>query len=95
MNREDPHALSEVLSGALYRTLVYMHESTWKRYGGEFSRSGFSLMDALRKFQRLVFRAMDLLPPGEVSFVDYVTALDAEERSAWLCEEKVIELLNE
>jgi hypothetical protein len=92
----DPHALSEVLSGALYRTLVRMQEKAWKRYGGDFSSSGRALAEAITRFQRIVFRAIDYLPPGEASFAEYGRALSLEvmtsfsswdKESDWLAEE--------
>jgi hypothetical protein len=79
---DDPHELSEVLSGALYHVMVEMQERSWKRYGGDFSASGRALAEALRTFKRLVFRGIDFLPPGEVSFADYARSLVAAERSA-------------
>jgi hypothetical protein len=79
---DDPHALSEVLSGALYRVMVRMQEYEWKSHGGEYSYSGRALVEAARQFQRLVFRAIDFLPPGDVSFADYGRALVAAERSS-------------
>ncbi len=92
----DPHALSEVLSGALYRMMVRMQERAWKEYGGKFSSSGRALAEAVTRFQRLVFRAVDYLPPGEASFAEYGRALSEEvkdsfvtwgEESHWLAQE--------
>jgi len=71
----DPHALSEVLSGALYRMMVHLHEECWDRYGGDFSSSGRALAEATGQFQRHIFRTIDSLPPGEVSFADYARVL--------------------
>jgi hypothetical protein len=92
----DPHALSEVLSGALYRMMVHLHEECWERYGGDFSSSGRALAEAVGMFQRHVFRTIDHLPPGEVSFADYARVLASDDRtsftswgsaSSWLAEE--------
>lgn len=92
----DSHALSEVLSGALYRVMVRMHEQTWAQYGGEFSTSGRALAAALRAFQRMLFHAVDYLPPGEASFADYCRAISVDamdsfstwgDESHWLAEE--------
>jgi hypothetical protein len=96
VDRTDPHALSEVLSGALYRVMVRMYEQKWAGYGGGFSASGRALADALRTFQRLVFHAVDFLPPGDASFADYCRAISAGNKTSfvtwgneshWLAEE--------
>jgi hypothetical protein len=86
--RDEPHALSEVLTGALYKTFVKMHGAYKKRYaeeGGtsEFSASGKALAVAAQHFQRMVFRALDYLPPGEVSFADYGRAIVAADQALY------------
>jgi hypothetical protein len=101
----EPHALSEVLSGALYRLLVRMHTARRQRYAAEerrteFSVSGEALYKASQQFKRMVFRALDYLPPGEVSFASFGRAIIAadqalhhlpgqEQERKWLCEEFV------
>ncbi|MER9482970.1 hypothetical protein NKI74_26930 [Mesorhizobium sp. M0494] len=40
-----------------------------------FSVSGFALFKATEKFKRIAFRALDYLPPGEISFADYGRAM--------------------
>ena len=42
-----------------------------------FSVSGFALVKASDKFKRIAFRALDYLPPGEISFADYGRAMVA------------------
>lgn len=42
-----------------------------------FSVSGFALFKATEKFKRVAFRALDYLPPGEISFADYGRAMVA------------------
>lgn len=42
-----------------------------------FSVSGFALVKASGKFKRIAFRALDYLPPGEISFADYGRAMVA------------------
>jgi hypothetical protein len=75
----DPHALSEVLSGALYKALVGEYEQHWRNLGNGFSQSGRALYEALGTFQRVIFRGLDYLPPGEVSFADYARAITIED----------------
>jgi hypothetical protein len=80
--RTSPHELSEVLSGALYTVMVKMHENrieaiVAKERKSEFSASGKALFVAREHFKRMVFRALDYLPPGEVSFADYGRAIIA------------------
>jgi hypothetical protein len=85
----NPHALSTVLTGALYRLLVADHERAKKkivdaiqppptdRKAALFSAAGKALFQSGEKFKRMVFRALDYLPPGEISFADYGRALVA------------------
>lgn len=42
-----------------------------------FSVSGLALFKASEKFKRIAFRALDYLPPGEISFADYGRAMVA------------------
>lgn len=86
---DDPHDMSLVLSGALYRLLVADHEKTRNklvdamspppadRGAALFSASGKALAEAGEKFKRMTFRALDYLPPGEISFADYGRAFIA------------------
>lgn len=99
----EPHDLSEVLTGALYTVMVKLHEDAKQRLlreqgGTELSVSGGALFRAAEQFQRMVFRALDYLPPGEISFADYGRAIYASDQAAhpdsaqgrdWLCEEFV------
>jgi hypothetical protein len=43
----------------------------------QFSVSGLALFKASEKFKRIAFRALDYLPPGEISFADYGRAMVA------------------
>jgi len=132
VDRGDPHALSEVLAGALYTVMVQLHESLKERYarGGaptddlvedpaageimpeagsavasaedlnEAKRrvSGKALYVATEQFKRTILRALDYLPPGEVSFADYGRAIIASDKAShprsgrprrWIAEEFV------
>ena len=91
--RDNPHALSEVLTGALYKVFVKIYDKHKQRPSrevsdlsekqrAEFSGSGKALYIASAIFRRMVFRALDYLPPGEVSFADYGRAIVASDRAA-------------
>jgi len=90
VDQREPHDLSQVLSGALYNVLAQIHEKTKKDYSAksegvksEFSVSGKALYDTSRWFKRMIFRALDYLPPGEISFADYGRALIAVDTIAY------------
>ena len=87
-NRGEPHLLSEVLSGALYRVLAHLHDVERRKRAeqqgvSEYSASGFALFVARKHFQRLVLRSLDYLPPGEVSFADYGRAILATDEASF------------
>ena len=82
-----PHALSQVLSAALYNMIIGMHQRWWQKFSGEgadldFSASGKALAIAADHFKRMVFRALDYLPPAEVSFADYGRAIIAADQAS-------------
>jgi hypothetical protein len=102
VERDEPHDLSEVLSGALYRVLMRLHDATTRRFVDQgmehLPASGKALGIAGRRLRRMYLRALDYLPPGEISFADYGRAVlaadqashpeDGQER-AWIREELV------
>jgi len=86
----EPHALCEVLTGAIYQVIVDFHDAEKKRlvktgrYKNHknpiFSASGFALVTSYQRIKRILFRALDFLPPGEITFADYGRAIVAADR---------------
>jgi hypothetical protein len=88
VGEDEPHALSEVLSGALYSVMVRIHNNLKTEYArksgaSEFTVSGRALAIGADRFRRLAFRALDYLQPGEVSFADYGRAILAADQVAF------------
>lgn len=89
VDRRSPHDLSTVLSGALYALLVEAHAREKReladaiepppadRDAALFSASGKALYRTGERLKRMAFRALDFLPPGEISFADYGRAIIA------------------
>lgn len=98
--RNEPHDLSEVLSGAFYSVLIKIFEETKKKKepnGKKYSLNK-ALWVAAERLKRMIFRALDYLPPGEVSFADYGRAIIAADQAShpnekrerqWICDEFV------
>jgi hypothetical protein len=85
--RDEPHDLSEVLSGALYSVMVRMYNEqrapkseTKLNQNESFERA---LWVAAQRFKRMILRALDYLPPGEVSFADYGRAIIAADQASY------------
>jgi hypothetical protein len=96
VNRFEPHSLSQVLSGALYTVMIKIYDDV--RAKSSPRPSGFALFVAAARFKRMILRALDYLPPGEVSFRDYGRAILAADQAAhpadgqergWICDEFV------
>ena len=99
----EPHLLSEVLTGALYAVMLRIHAAlrgavARKRGTSPFSASGEALAVGVERFKRMALRALDYLPPGEVSFADYGRAIlaadqashpDSGQEREWIVEEFV------
>jgi hypothetical protein len=87
VGRDEPHELSQVVSGALYSLMVKVHGDYRERYEKEGLSPGEAAGKALRLggelWKRLALRALDYLPPGEVSFADYGRAVIAADQAAY------------
>jgi hypothetical protein len=84
----EPHELSTVLTGALYKLLIELHRDATgrmaKRYGKDrFQASGLGLFVASEQFKRMILRGLDYLPPGEASFADLGRAILAADQASY------------
>jgi len=99
VDRYESHSLSQVLSGALYAVMMHIHEDLKQQYALKpenadkpdplFSASGVALRKGAERFQRVTFRALDYLPPGEISYADYGRALMAVDQVAYPDDPKI------
>jgi hypothetical protein len=85
----EEHALSEVLSGALYEVLIKIHNKRWNAAtkasdtaATRFSKSGKALWESAQQFKRMTLRALDYLPPGQIIFADYARAVIATDQAS-------------
>lgn len=83
----EPHGLAEVLTGALYAVLVAdyrrMYDKAREDGLDDIPARGKALGTVVRRFERFVFRALDYLPPGDVTFADFVRAVLAADLAAY------------
>jgi len=100
----EPHELSTVLSSALYEMLMKIFEAHRKRLAEkegagfadpEFSKSGEALALSAGQLARMLFRALDYLPPGEITFADYGRAILAADKAAYPHAERYREFLRQ
>jgi hypothetical protein len=103
--RGEEHDLARVLTAALYSFLVKIYEfrkaeriATTGDDGDDLGLWNRFLVLAATQFRRMTMRALDYLPPGEISFADYGRAIIAADWAAhpddhkeryWLCDEFV------
>jgi hypothetical protein len=81
----DPHELCNVLTGAIYSVAMKIYAKLKK----EIARGSNDDLDVLKevlfqtheRLSRMLFRALDYLPPGEVSFADYGRAILAADEA--------------
>ena len=80
----DPYGVSEAMSGAIFQTFVDCANGLQV---GDDPRQCIEapeekrILRAGRKIARMVFRALDYLPPGEVSLADFGRAMFAADRA--------------
>lgn len=98
VGEDEPHALSEVLSGALYKVMQKIHEDLRNELAKTeyakfpdplFSASGKALAVGATHFKRMIFRGLDYLTCGNVSFVDYARAIIAADEIAYPADPKM------
>ena len=86
VHRDDPHQLCNVVTGAMYRVLVKMHEANKEKEAAEGTppkeAAGKALVLAGNKLRRMVVRGLDYLPPGDASFADFGRAIIAADQAA-------------
>ena len=96
--RDEPHRLSEVLTGAMFDVLIelgknYDDESRTAGRRGQRRRTGRRsckkkkspmqvFYDAADRMQRMAIQPLDLLPPVDVTFRDYALAVCRSQRLA-------------
>jgi hypothetical protein len=81
----DPYAVSEALSGAVFQTFVDCasgRPSPDRPADGTGIHDEKRVLNAARNVSRMVFRALDYLPPGDVSLADFARAVLAADRAA-------------
>jgi hypothetical protein len=103
VDRCSPHSVSEVLSGALFGVLRRTFEKTYEtppkalpKDDSEQQQFRNTLLYTINRIASLIFKGLDWLPPGEVSFADYIRAMlaadqyycpDILQERSWLIEE--------
>jgi hypothetical protein len=83
----EPHELSQVLSGALHALWRELFRGLKQRLRrkepalDERTAAGRVVWLAREIYERMAFRALDCLPPGESTFADYARAILAADQS--------------
>lgn len=89
VDQQEPHELSQVLTGAVWKAMDKLHKYSMKDAmneapsGKEESVESRALGISARRIARLLFRALDYLPPAEATFADYARAVIASDRVAY------------
>jgi hypothetical protein len=87
-NEPEPHQLSTVLTGALYKLLIELHRDATGRMAKRYQKdrvrsSGLGLFIASEQFKRMILRGLDYLPPGEATFADLGRAILAADQASF------------
>jgi len=80
---DDPHQMSQVLSGILYAVIENRMSETNRSATDIFATLETTFIPAARRVTRIIFRALDYLPPGEASFIDYGRAFVLAARTTY------------
>lgn len=88
----EPHALSQVLTGAVWAAMVQLHghaveAARASAEGSEEVPLGKALAVSALRMGRILFRALDYLPPAEASFADYARAVLRSDGIAYVTDE--------
>ena len=83
----EPHEMSQVLTGAMYALWQHLYESARAKLTQAYPRlsamqaAGRVLWRTREIYERMTFRALDYLPPGEATFADYARAVLAADQA--------------
>ncbi len=72
---EEPHALSEVLTGAMWRAIVAIHDKVLEDRSEHGDDPEKACSIAAGRVARILFRALDYVPPAEATFADYIRSV--------------------
>jgi len=97
------HARCEVLGGALYNVLLEIFEDKKKTLAGPekndpktmHSVSGGALVFASDRLKQMIFRALDYLAPGDVSFADFGRAIVAVDTVAYPKDQQIRDFIKQ
>jgi len=83
----EPHEMSQVLTGTMYALWKHLYESARKKELRDHptltpsQAAGRVLWRTREIYERMAFRALDYLPPGEATFADYARAVLAADQA--------------
>lgn len=87
VDRTEPHALSVVLSGALFQVLMAMYGELWAQAlathrGSKLQNAHKALVVGADRIKRLLVRGLDYLPPGDSGYADLGRAMLAADEAS-------------
>ncbi len=92
---DEPHQLSQVLSGVLYAVMERRMSETHRPAADIFATLETTFVPAARRVARIIVRALDYLPPGEASFIDYGRAFVLAARTTYKRPQKEVRWLKQ